>query len=118
MMMVEHDVIEATPLGRNRLLARASSVVIAAAASVWFPAQAAACSPPQYCTVFCQCACCNGSTCCEPCCLSGNYGCPSGGQCWETCAYYGSTLVKFQCCDWGSWCGANRCICRKTIGPC
>lgn len=117
-MIVGHEIVEAVPLSRSRFLAKVGTAMVMAAAAGWFPRQAQACYIPSPCTTWCQCNCCNGSTCCEWCCLGGNYGCASGGQCWYTCAYDGSTLYKFRCCDWGSNCGFTRCICRANVGPC
>ncbi len=117
-MIVSKEVVDSVPMSRNRWLAWAGSSLVALAATAWFPQQAFADNPPPYCHGAGQCACCNGSTCCEFCCFSGYYGCESGTQCWYTCAYYGSQLVKIICCDWGARCHTSVCICSTTVGPC
>lgn len=117
-MIVDQDVVQSVPLSRSRFLAKVGTALVMAAAAGWFPKEAQACFIPNPCFGYCECGCCSGSTCCEFCCLSGNYGCPSGQQCWYSCAYDGGTLYLYQCCDWGGHCGTGTCLCRAVLGTC
>jgi hypothetical protein len=116
-MIVTSESIDGVRFGRSRFLGAASAALGAVAAKLWFPERAAA-AAPNGCYGYDACSCCNGSRCCRGDCRGGNYGCHSGGQCWYTCAYSGSSLVKFKCCDFGFGGGGAACICRGTVGPC
>ncbi len=109
-------VINSAPLSRNRLLARAGTVLAAVATTWWFPGVADAVVAPGGCHGYNQCSACSGSKCTRSDCRGGYFGCESGSQCWTTCAYVGSTLVKITCCDWG-YTGGD-CICRSIDGSC
>lgn len=117
-MAIDDDVIKGSRLTRNRFLAVTGSTLAAMAVSIWFPREAAeaSCYIPNGCHGYCQCSCCSGSHCCRSDCRGGYYGCESGTQCWYTCAYSGSTLLKFKCCDWGT--NNGNCICQGYVGPC
>jgi hypothetical protein len=114
-MIVSATTLDAVPLGRRKLLAGASAAMAGLATKLWFPERASA-APPNGCFGYNGCSCCSGSTCCRSDCRGGTYGCPSGGQCWTTCAYDGSILYRFRCCDWGT--GGSPCICRARLGAC
>lgn len=113
-MIVDEKVTSSVRLGRNRFLAGVGTLFTAAAATWWFP-EAANATVPNGCHGYDECSSCSGSTCTRSDCEGGYYGCESGGQCWNSCAYLGSTLVQIQCCDWGY--NGGDCICRATIGP-
>jgi hypothetical protein len=106
--------IRTTTLSRNRILAFAGTTLVATAIQAWFSGRAEA-APPNGCRGYDGCPCCSNSGCCESgCSVLNNCG---GVQCWRTCAYEGSTLVSFYCCDWRRSNGSN-CICRQNWGPC
>lgn len=115
-MIVSATTLDSVPLGRRRLLAGASAMLAAFGARAWFPERAAAVTPPNGCYGYDACSCCSGSTCCRSDCRGGFYGCHSNAQCWTTCAYDGSTLYRFRCCDWAF--GSRICICRARLGLC
>jgi hypothetical protein len=115
-VIVPATTLDSVPLGRRRLLAGASAALAALGARLWFPERAAA-APPNGCFGYNACSCCSGTRCCRSGCRGGYYGCPSGGQCWNTCAYDGSQLYRFRCCDW-AYGTSGRCICRGRLGLC
>jgi hypothetical protein len=102
-MIVTSESIDGVRFGRSRFLGAASVALGGLASRLWFPERAAA-AVPNGCYGY------NG-------CRGGYYGCKSGGQCWCTCAYYGSTLTEFKCCDY-AYGSTGPCICRGTVGPC
>lgn len=114
-MLLQEDVTSRNPITRNRFLAISGATLTSLATGAWFAQEAQACSVPNGCHGYCQCSCCSGSSCCGGC-TAVTTACESGGQCWYTCAYWGSTLYKFRCCDWRK--NGSNCICRGTIGPC
>jgi len=117
-VIIDENVTRATPLSRNRFLAGVGTFMTATAAAWWFPAAAQA-AVPNGCHGFNQCSACSGSKCTRSDCRGGNFGCEGGGQCWSSCAYEGSTLVRIRCCDWSYGSGhSGRCICRAITGSC
>lgn len=101
--------------GRSRFLAGAGAALTAVAGALWFPQRASATCPYQGCFGYDMCPSCTYSECTARGCYYGNFGCPSGRQCWYACVR-GNT---YACCDWGlnGFYGSctrtrNRCICR------
>lgn len=115
-MIVDEEATSSVTFSRNRFLAGAGTMFTALAASWWFPEAANASNVPNGCHGYDQCSSCSGQKCTRPDCRGGYYGCESRGQCWNSCAYIGSTLVKIQCCDYAY--SGGHCICRGIIGPC
>jgi hypothetical protein len=110
--------IRTTRLGRNRFLAFAGTSMVAAAVQAWFPDRAEA-AAPNGCYGLNGCPCCTNTGCCAKNC-KGLTIC-GGAHCWHTCAYEGSTLVSFNCCDYkytNSSGGTSNCICRNNWGSC
>ncbi|HEV7708823.1 MAG TPA: hypothetical protein VGP16_11565 [Asanoa sp.] len=102
-----------TKLTRNRFLAFAGTALVAAASQAMFPGHAQA-AAPNGCHGYNGCPCCN-SNCCESGCT--RYNSCGSTSCWRTCAYEGSGLVSFYCCDWKRSNGSF-CICRERWGTC
>lgn len=118
-LLLGSDILENVRFGRNRLLAGAGATLTAVAARMWFPDVSMA-APPNGCQGWNRCSSCSGATCTSSGCKKQTCCCPPGGvadQCWQTCAYEGSTLYRFKCCDWRTSAGVN-CICRGFVGPC
>jgi hypothetical protein len=113
--MIDERVLNNVALGRRRFIAKAGVALTGVGMKLFFPGSALAVIP-NGCYGYDGCDCCNGNVCCRSDCRSGYYGCSSGSQCWQTCSYEGSTLVRIQCCDWGT--SGNPCICRLILGPC
>ncbi|WP_214416060.1 hypothetical protein [Sphaerisporangium fuscum] len=109
-MIVEH--VKKTRLTRNRFLAVAGATLVGVATSAWFPGRAEA--APDGCYGAPGCSCCSATTCCSSGCTSA-YTC-GGKHCWTSCAYLGSTLYRFDCCDYYK--GGNLCICRVNNRAC
>jgi hypothetical protein len=108
--------IRKTTLSRNRMLAFAGTTLVAAAIQAWFPGRAEA-APPNGCSGYDACYCCRNNACCD----AG--GCDpikicGGNHCWRTCAYDGSSLVSFYCCDYQHKGNLTVCICRESWGSC
>jgi len=117
-MIVDEQTTRSATFTRTRFLARAGTVFTALAASWWFP-QAANAAVPNGCHGYDVCSSCSGYRCTRSDCVGGYYGCESGTQCWDTCVYSGSTLIRIRCCDYAY--GANRsgrCICSGYLGSC
>lgn len=113
------DVLEGVRFGRSRLLAGGGAVLTALATRMWF-ADAVVAAPPNGCFGYDRCPSCSGATCTSSGCTRLYCCCPPSGvanQCWQTCAYEGSTLYRFKCCDWTTSSG-TRCICRGYVGTC
>ena len=111
--------IRTTKLARNRFLAFAGTTMVAAAVQAWFPDRAEA-TPPNGCSGLDGCPCCTSWSCCANNCR-GLFIC-GGNHCWRTCAYEGSTLRSFDCCDY-IYTNPNNgldydCICRLNWGSC
>ena len=98
------------PLGRNRLL-RAAGLLFGAAVAAALPKNALA--APYPCFGYNECSCCSGDVCCVDQCSAVTGSCPSGLQCWQTCAQ-GDV---WQCCDWNDP-NAGRCICTRIVANC
>lgn len=101
-------------LSRSRLLAYVGTALTGAAISAWFPGRAEA-AVPNGCFGYNGCPCCGSNGCCSSGCTR-LYTC-GGNQCWRTCAYEGSTLYSFYCCDW-KLSNGSPCICRQNWGSC
>ena len=117
--VLSSDILEGVRFGRNRLLAGAGAAMVAAATRMWFPDVGEA-ATPNGCFGYDRCPSCSGTSCTASGCTRRTCCCPPSGvanQCWQTCAYEGSTLYRFSCCDWTTRAGAG-CICRGYIGPC
>lgn len=115
---VGSEIVERSFMGRRRSVALAGATMVAFASQVFFPetSQAAA-APPNGCFGYDGCPCCSGTSCCSSGCSGcSNCGCPTGGQCWYSCAYIGSTLYRIRCCDYRR--GSGYCICRGILGSC
>lgn len=110
-MIVEH--VKKTRLTRNRFLAIAGATLVGVASNAWFPGRAEA-APPNGCYGYNGCSCCSATSCCASGC-SKLYTC-GGKQCWTTCAYLGSTLTRFDCCDYSR--NGSPCICRVNYRAC
>lgn len=113
-LSIDSTPIEATRLGRNRLLAAAGGVLVGAAARLWFPEEAAAThvmwgSP---CYGSGKCHACSGCKCTLTNCVKV-YTC-SGAHCWTGCG--GCTAYK--CCDWKPCGSCGVCICRCAVYGC
>jgi hypothetical protein len=115
-MIVDESSYKTGSLTRNRFLAGAGTVLTGLAGSWFFANAADAVTPPEGCYGYNACPSCSGATCTGSSCtrLVGN--CSPGQQCWTSCAYIGSVLYRFQCCDWVHN-GAD-CICRSALRPC
>ncbi|MEV1004182.1 hypothetical protein [Nonomuraea sp. NPDC050202] len=109
-MIVEH--VKKTRLTRSKFLAVAGATIVGVASNAWFPGRAEA--APDGCYGYPSCSCCSATTCCASGCTK-RYSC-GGKQCWTTCAYLGSTLYRFDCCDFTKS-GAG-CICRVNHRAC
>jgi hypothetical protein len=109
-MIVEH--VKKTRLTRSKFLAVAGATLVATASKAWFPGRAEA--APDGCSGYPTCSCCSASSCCGSGC-SALYTC-GGRQCWTSCAYLGSTLYRFDCCDYRK--NGTACICRVNLRPC
>ncbi|MFI7705263.1 hypothetical protein [Nonomuraea sp. NPDC049480] len=110
-MIVEH--VKKTRLTRNRFLAAAGATLVGVATHAWFPGRAEA--APAGCSGYPTCTCCSATSCCFANCAKTN---TCGGKaCWTSCAYLGSTLYRFDCCDYYSR-SAGTCICRVNHRPC
>jgi hypothetical protein len=122
-IVVTRDVLGRSHVTRSRVLAGMGAALTAAALRLWFPETASALYPtPNGCYPAGSqlgCTSCSGST-CTPGCTASKGSCPPyqpTSQCWITCAYEGSTLYKFRCCDWVNS-SHQFCECRGYIGPC
>lgn len=119
--LVEPDerILARVPFGRNRFL-RALGVALFGFAVQMIapqPVYASHAPPPAPCFGYHPCQKCSGSTCISD---AGcqwhtghSHGCPSGGQCWYTCA--GGLTHK--CCDWHENPSDALCICQVIWGP-
>ncbi|MEV6862870.1 hypothetical protein AB0M44_17950 [Streptosporangium subroseum] len=108
-MIIEQ--VRKTRLTRNKFLAVAGATLVGVASNAWFPGRAEA--APAGCQGAPTCPCCNATTCCSGCTKATTCG---GKQCWTTCAYIGSTLYRFDCCDY--YRASALCICRVNLRPC
>lgn len=111
-MIVEH--VKKTRLTRNRFLAAAGATLVGVATNAWFPGRAEA-APAGCAPDFPTCSCCTSTSCCHANCTKSN-SC-GGKPCWTSCAYIGSTLYRFDCCDYTSRSGAV-CTCRVNYRAC
>jgi hypothetical protein len=113
------SVLRSVPFSRNRFLATAGAVLVAAATRLWF-AKPALAVIPNGCFGWHWCPSCSGTTCTASGCTKETCCCPPdnvANQCWQTCAYWGSQLSRFYCCDWRTS-GGTGCICRGYVGLC
>ena len=123
-MIISEVNLERARFGRSKFLASTGATLTGLAGALWFPERASAACPYQGCFGYDMCTNCYESTCEDPSCYSGYFGCPSGHQCWTSCV--GSNPGRlYQCCDWGlnGFYGSctntyNRCICRGYLGEC
>ncbi|GGO66698.1 hypothetical protein [Nonomuraea cavernae] len=109
-MIVEH--VRKTRLSRSKFLAVAGATLVGVATKAWFPGRAEA--APNGCSGAPTCGCCSSTKCCSSGC--SNATTCGGKQCWTSCAYIGSTLYRFDCCDY--WNSGSLCICRVNLRPC
>jgi hypothetical protein len=110
-MIVEQA--QKTRLSRNKFLAAAGATLVGVATKAWFPGRAEA--APAGCYGAPTCSCCNATRCCSSGCTNA-YSC-GGNHCWTTCAYLGSSLSRFDCCDFYTS-GGSLCICRVNYRAC
>lgn len=116
---LNRNILESVPLSRSRFLAGVGTTLVAMASKVWF-ADPALAVIPNGCFGWHQCPSCGGTTCTASGCTKETRCCPPSGvanQCWQTCAYWGSTLYWFSCSDWRTSSGTG-CICRGLVAPC
>jgi hypothetical protein len=106
-------------LGRNRMLAALGGALFGFATSMVArsaPALAHHGAPPWPCYGFPACHYCDGRICTQYCSWYNHSHCPSGDQCWNTCA---SNNILYRCCDWHERFPAqtvgHHCICRGTV---
>lgn len=114
---LNRGVLKGVPFSRSRFLAGVGAALTAVATNVWF-ADAADAAVPNGCFGWDQCGGCSGTSCSGGC-TAQKCCCPpdsQANQCWTSCAYEGSTLVRIRCCDWTRQ-GVN-CICRGIVGAC
>ena len=114
-MIVDESTYKTSSLTRNRFLAGAGTVLAGVAGSWFFP-NAAEAAVPEGCHGLNACSSCSGATCTASGCTRLVGACSPGQQCWTTCAYIGSVLYRFQCCDWTR--NGAGCICRSALKPC
>jgi hypothetical protein len=115
-MIVDESAYRTKALTRNRFLAGAGTVLTGLASNWFFAADANAVVPPEGCYGYDACSSCSGPTCTSAGCKRVVGNCTVGQQCWTSCAYIGSTLYRFQCCDWNA--SGHLCICRSALSPC
>ncbi len=109
---VEDQYVREIPFGRNLLLRAAGIALFGAAIAAAVPKAVRA--QPFPCFGRPECSCCSGDVCCASGCSPLVGICPSGLQCWQTCAF-GDV---WQCCDWQGDPVQGQCICTRIVGNC
>jgi hypothetical protein len=117
---LDHRLASQVPFGRSRFLGFCGAALFGVATRLVTPklASAAHGNVPSPCFGFATCHCCSGTSCCESGCYwhsSHHHGCPTGGQCWNSCNYDAQgCCYSYRCCDWHS--SGGLCLCRSYRG--
>lgn len=117
---LDDRLVARVPFGRSRFLGFLGATLFGLITRMVTPqfVSAAHGNVPTPCFGYNNCHCCSGANCCESGCYwhsSHAHGCPTGGQCWNSCNYDGDgCCYSYQCCDWHSSDGL--CICRRYRG--